>query len=220
MLGALLGRKIGMTQVYNDAGTLKPVTVLEVGPCWVLQIKTVDTDGYSAVQLGFADKPRRKATRPETGHVRKVNTEPVRFIREVRLHEDPTDISPGDVLTVAEFEDVDKVDVIGITKGKGFAGVVKRHGFSGGPASHGGKNTRRRAGSIGQSSTPSRTFKGVRMPGHMGQARRTQKNLEVVKVDPENNLLLVKGSVPGANSTFVYIRVARPLAAKAGGKKS
>lgn len=220
MLGALLGRKIGMTQVYNEAGILKPVTVLEIGPCWVLQVKTVKTDGYSAVQLGFADKPRRKATQPETGHVRKANAEPVRFIREVRLQEDPTDINPGDVLTVADFEGIDKVDVIGITKGKGFAGVVKRHGFSGGRASHGGKSVLRRAGSIGQSATPARTIKGVRMPGHMGQARRTQKNLEVVKVDPEKNMLLVKGSVPGANSTFVYIRATRPKAAKTGGRKS
>ena len=120
MLGALLGRKIGMTQVYDEAGLLKPVTVLEVGPCTVLQVKTVDTDGYSAVQLGFADKPRRKANQSETGHVKKVDAEPKRFIREVRLQEDPTEIKPGDILTVADFQDIGKVDVIAVTKGKGF----------------------------------------------------------------------------------------------------
>lgn len=220
MLAALLGRKIGMTQVYDDAGNLKPVTVLEVGPCTVLQVKTVETDGYSAVQLGFADKPRRKANQPETGHVKKVNAEPKRFIREVRLEEDPGDVNPGDVLTVAVFDGVETVDVIGVTKGKGFAGVVRRYGFKGGPASHGGKNTRRRPGSVGQSATPARTIKGVRMGGHMGQVRRTQKNLDVVRVDPEKNLLLVKGSVPGASSDFVYVRVAKSVLRKVAGKKS
>ena len=219
MLGALLGRKIGMTQVYDETGTLRPVTVLEVGPCTVLQVKTTQTDGYSAVQLGFADKLRRKASRPESGHVRKVNTEPKRYIREVRLEKDPEGINPGDVLTVKDFEGIRQVDVIGTSKGKGFQGVVRRHHFAGLGASHGVSKVHRRPGSAGASAYPSRSIKGLRLPGQMGNVRRTQKNLEVVKVDEMNNLLLVEGSVPGANSGFVYVRTAK-LLTRTVGKKS
>ncbi len=218
MVGALLGRKIGMTQVYDEGGILKPVTVLEVGPCTVLQVKTAATDGYSALQLGFADKLRRKASKPESGHVRKVNSEPKRFVREVRLEKDPEGINAGDVLTVSEFEGITKVDVIGTSKGKGFQGVVRRHGFNGLGASHGVSKVHRRPGSAGASAYPSRSIKGLRLPGQMGNVKRTQKNIEVVKVDAANNLLLVKGAVPGANSGFVYIRTAKSLT-RIGGKK-
>jgi large subunit ribosomal protein L3 len=219
VVGALLGRKIGMTQVYNEAGILKPVTVLEVGPCTVLQVKTTATDGYSAVQLGFADKLRRKASKPESGHVRKVNAEPKRFIREVRLEKDPVGVNPGDVLTVTEFEGIKEVDVVGTSKGKGFQGVVRRHHFAGLGASHGVSKVHRRPGSAGASAFPSRSIKGLRLPGQMGNARATQKNVEIVKLDAANNLLLVKGGVPGANSGFVYVRTAKSLT-RSTGKKS
>lgn len=219
MLAALLGRKIGMTQVYDDTGKVNPVTVIELGPCVVLQVKTVGTDGYPAVQLGFADRDRKHANRPSVGHARQANTEVKRFIREVRLPVD-SQMKAGDVVTVKEFVGVRMVDVVGTSKGKGFQGVVRRHGFRGAPMTHGASKVHRRPGSVGASAYPSRTIKGTRAAGHMGMARRTQKNLKVVKIDEERNLLLVRGAVPGFNGGFVYVRVARDGGPESGGEKS
>ncbi len=192
-----------MTQIFMEDGRLVPVTVLRAGPCQVVQVKTEDSDGYHAVQLGFEDKPRN-TTKPLLGHYKKAGVAPKRILREVRLRE-AGDLKPGDSVGVDIFSEIKRVDVTGITKGKGFQGTIKRHHHSRGPASHGSKNVRR-PGSIGASATPSRVVKGVRMAGHMGHAKRTVKNIEVVQVDTENNLLLVKGPVPGPNGTHVIVR--------------
>lgn len=224
----LLGRKVGMTQVYDEKGLAVPVTVLEVGPCTVLQVRSKERDGYEAVQLGFADKPRRLATRPERGHVARIdskrnrarqaagvtlepkaNCEPKRFIREFRLAS-PATQKVGDQLTVSLFENVPAVDVIGTTKGRGTAGVMKRHNFAGLGASHGVKRHHRAPGSQSGHATDrgnsGKKKKGKRMAGVYGGERVTIKNLKVVKIDPENNLMLVKGAVPGFNSNFVMVR--------------
>lgn len=223
----LLGRKIGMTQVYEANGSAVPVTVIEAGPCTVLQVRTKDRDGYAAVQIGFADKPRRIATRPERGHVRKlkskvvrqedgkdveveIEVEPKRFIREFRA-DDVSSYSPGQVLGVSLFDKVAAVDVVGTSKGKGTAGPMKRHGFQGLGAAHGVKRKHRSPGSIGASADPARVFKGTRMAGHMGNARCTARNLKVVKVDPEKNLLVVRGAVPGPNGGYVMIRKTKKI---------
>jgi large subunit ribosomal protein L3 len=209
MLDVMLGKKLGMTQVYDDAGTLHPVTVIQLGPCTVMQVKTAETDGYAALQLGFEDKPRRRATKPERGRAEKVGAEPKRFISEVRVAEPSEEHQAGAVLTAAEFEGARMVDVQGITKGKGFTGVVKRWGFRGAPASHGAHKNHRRPGSIGMSATPSRVLKGMHMAGRDGGHRRTVKNMRVVKVDPEKNLLLVAGGVPGPVGGFLSVRVVK-----------
>ena len=174
-----------------------------------MQVKTEETDGYSALQLGFEDKPRRVATRPERRRAEEADTEPKRFIREVRLPELSEDHKAGVVLTAAEFDGAKLVDVQGVTKGRGFTGVVKRWGFHGSPASHGASKNHRRAGSIGAGTTPGRVMKGVKMPGRSGGARRTVKNLEVVKLDPEKNLLMVAGGVPGFAGGFLFVRVVK-----------
>ena len=210
MAVGLLGRKIGMTQVYEPSGTSIPVTVLEAGPCIVLQVRTQDRDGYHAVQLGFLDKPRRLATKPERGHVAKVNAEPKRFIREFR-EEAPSSLAEGQELTVTLFEGIAAVDVIGTSKGKGTAGPMKRHRFHGLPASHGVKRKHRSPGSVGGSADPARVFKGTRMAGRMGAVRSTVRNLKVVRIDTEKNLLLVRGAVPGPNGGFVMIRKTNKL---------
>lgn len=207
MVNGLLGKKAGMTQVFTESGEMVPVTVIELGPCTVMQIKAPETDGYYALQLGFADKRRKCSNRPESGHARKVNSEPKKLIREI-LWDGEGEYEPGQTLTVDVFNDVKWVDVSGVSKGRGFAGVVKRHGFRGGPKSHGQKDRHRAPGSIGQSSDPSRVFKGTRMAGRMG-GRVTARNLEVVKLDPENNCLLVKGAVPGPNGGYVEVRKAK-----------
>jgi len=201
----LLGRKIGMTQIFKPDGTAVPVTVIEAGPCTVLQVRTKERDGYQAVQLGFLDKPRRVATRPERGHVAKVGAEPKRFIREIRQDE-PVPYKEGEQLTVELFRNVEAVDVTGTSKGRGTAGVMKRHGFHGLPASHGVKRKHRSPGSIGMCTDPGRVLKGTRMAGHMGAARCTVRNLKVVDIDPKKNLLLVRGAVPGPNGGFLIIR--------------
>ena len=221
----LLGRKVGMTQIYDDAGSVIPVTVLELGPCTVLQVRTLQRDGYQAVQLGFADKPRRLATRPERGHVAKLDSkrarsraqaggteqpkadcEPKRLVREFRISEEEGDaFEVGQQLTVEHFKEVGSVDVMGTSKGRGFAGVIKRHNFHGLKASHGVKRVHRHGGSIGRSADPSRVIKGTKMPGHYGAVRRTVRNLQVVRIDPDNNLLLVKGAVPGPNGGFLVV---------------
>ncbi len=213
MLPALLGKKIGMTQVYDDEGNLHPVTVVEAGPCDVLQVKTAETDGYNAVQLGFEDVKPHRASKPAIGHAAKAETKPKKFIREVRLLAVPEDIKPGQSVTVELFEGVRTVDVIGTTKGKGFAGVMKRHGFKGQPASHGVERKHRSPGSIAaHASNPGksgRIRKGKRMAGHMGHARSTTRNLKLIRLDKENNLLLVQGALPGANGGYLFIRASR-----------
>jgi len=204
----LLGLKLGMTQVFDETGAVVPVTVLKAGPCVVLQVKTAERDGYAAVQLGFIDKPRRRATQPARGHARKANTEPKRHVREFDLVSDEA-LEAGEEVTVAGFAGVPYVDVVAVTKGRGFAGVMKRHGFSGLGASHGVERKHRSGGSIGMSATPSRVLKGTKMAGHMGAVRRTARNLEVVRIDDEHHLLVVKGSVPGPRGGVVMIRRSR-----------
>lgn len=199
----LLGTKLGMTQVFGEGGVTIPVTVIQAGPCYVTQIKTAERDGYNAIQLAYGET--RKLTRPERGHLRKAGVPPMRYLREFRVT-NPTDYQLGQQLTVSIFRPGEKVDVIGTSKGKGFAGVVKRHGFGGGPRTHGQSDRLRAPGSIGSGTTPGRVLKGLRMAGHMGNERVTIKNLEIVRVDPERNLLLVKGSVPGHIKGLVMVR--------------
>ena len=200
MINAIYGKKIGMTQIFNEDDQVVPVTIIVAEPNKVCQVKTAATDGYEAVQLGFG------VNKPMGGHFAKLGTEPVRYLREVRV-ENASEYKTGDLQTVAAFADVKKVDVTGTSKGKGFAGVIKRHGFAGGPGGH-GAHFHRAPGSIGQCATPSRVFKGVRLPGHMGCDTVTVKNLEVVRVDAEQNLILVKGAVPGGKNGIVRVRMA------------
>ncbi|CAN5639185.1 50S ribosomal protein L3 [soil metagenome] len=201
----LLGRKVGMTQIYEEDGTAVPVTVLECGPCTVLQVRTQERDGYHAVQLGFTDKKRKKATQAERGHARKVGAEPKRFVREIR-QETPTEVEEGQTLTVDLFGEIGRVDVTGISKGRGFAGVIKRHGFRGLRASHGVQRMHRHPGSSGPSADPSRVQKGIKKPGQLGNVQVTVRNLKVVRIDPQNNLLLLRGAIPGHNGAFVIVR--------------
>ena len=200
----LLGRKVGMTQIFEANGKAVPVTILECGPCTVLLVRTPERDGYSAVQLGFDDKKRKNATAAERGHAKKVNAEPKRYVREIRQNA-PTDAAEGNTLTVEVFNGVTHVDVVGTSKGRGFAGVMKRHGFRGLRASHGVKRMHRHPGSSGPSADPSRTQKGIRKPGQFGNARVTVRNLKVVRIDPTNNLLLVEGAVPGPAGGYLTI---------------
>ncbi|MCJ7587629.1 MAG: 50S ribosomal protein L3 [Candidatus Aminicenantes bacterium] len=204
MVEGLIGKKIGMTQTFDLQGNVIPVTVIKAGPCMVVQKKTKDKDGYEAVQLGFVeDKGLKKATKPRIGHFKKSGIPPVRVLREFRFAAQAA-IKEGDQVLVDIFKEGDKVLVVGTSKGKGFAGVVKRHHFRGGGASH-GSMFHRAPGSIGASSYPSRVMKGMRMGGHMGQDRVTVQGLEVVRTDPEQNLLVVKGAVPGARGGYLLI---------------
>ena len=201
----ILGRKLGMTQVFDqETGRMTPVTVIEAGPCPVVQVKTVDTDGYDAVQLAFDEVAERKISKPERGHLAKAGAAPHRHLVEMRGH---SGVSVGETVTVEAFEPGERVKVAGISVGKGFQGTIKRHGFTRGPVSHGSHNVRK-PGSIGASATPSRVFKGRRMPGRMGGVRVTQLGLVVHEIDLERNLLLIRGSVPGAKSGLVEIREA------------
>src|SRR6478609_9439618 len=202
----LLGRKVGMTQIYEADGTAVPVTVLECGPCTVLQVRTAERDGYHAVQLGFADKKRKSATQAERGHAKKVEAEPKKFVRELRQDAAPEGVAEGQTLTVDVFQEIGRVDVIGTSKGRGFSGVVKRHGFKGLRATHGVKRMHRHPGSSGPSADPAHTRKGIKKPGQHGNSRVTVRNLKVVRVDPANNLLLARGAVPGHNDGFLMIR--------------
>ena len=207
MIATLLGKKIGMTQVYDAQNVLVPVTVVEAGPCPVVQIKSVDTDGYHAVQLGFGTKKAKNASLAETNHAKKAGLETTpRRLTEVRLVEAST-VKVGDVLTVAAFTEGQNVDVLGVSKGKSFQGVVKRFRVAGGPAAH-GSMFHRRIGSVGMRQTPGRVFKNQRMPGHMGSDSRTVQNLRVIKIVADKNLILVKGAIPGANGDDVIIRTA------------
>lgn len=205
MTVALLGKKVGMTQVYDEAGVLHPVTVISVGPCTVLQVRTKERDGYHALQLGFGDKPRRVANKAERGHVAKINAEPKRFIKEVRL-EQPAEQEAGATLDVGLFQEIGAVDVIGTMKGRGFTGVMKRYNFHGLGDGHGVQKHHHAPGSIGCRKFPGRVIKGRRMAGQHGAARRTVRNLKVVRVDTENHVLLVEGSVPGPEGGFVVVR--------------
>ncbi len=208
MIATLLGKKIGMTQVYDAQNVLIPVTVVEAGPCPVVQVKTVATDGYNAVQLGFGARKPKNASKAETNHARKAGLEIApRELSEVRLAEAPT-LKAGDVVNVTAFTEGQVIDVIGISKGKGFAGVVKKHRVAGGPAAH-GSMFHRRIGSIGMRQTPGRSWKNQAMPGHMGSERRTVQNLRVVKIIADKNLLLVKGAIPGANGDTVLVRAGK-----------
>ena len=205
MTPALLGKKVGMTRVYDEKGTIVPVTVVQAGPCNVTQVKTQESDGYNAVQIGFGDIKAKFSTFPLIGHTAKAGVGPRKHFREIRLKQ-PTDVTAGTELNVEIFNDVKFVDVIGTSKGKGTAGVMKRHNFKGVSASHGAHRNHRKPGSIGASSTPSRVFKGMRMAGRMGGERVTVLNLTVHAVDAEKGLLLVKGAVPGARGRIVYVR--------------
>jgi large subunit ribosomal protein L3 len=205
MAKGILGRKLGMTQVFDpDTGAMAAVTVIEAGPCPVVQVKTVETDGYEAVQLAFEPVAERKLAKGEIGHLDKAGVSPHRHLVEIRGH---IGLSVGDTVTVDSFEPGDRVKVSGVSVGKGYQGTIKRHGFTRGPVSHGSHNIRK-PGSIGASATPSRVMKGMRMSGRMGGTRVTQPGLVVHEVDPERNLLLVKGSVPGPASGLVEIREA------------
>jgi large subunit ribosomal protein L3 len=220
---ALLGRKVGMTQVFDANGAVVPVTVIEAGPCAVTQVRSVDRDGYAAVQVGFLDKPRRLASRAVRGHVAKLDSrrakraaeagvaagpkadcEPKRFVRELRGVYEGVEV--GHVLTVGLFEGVEAVDIVGTTKGRGTAGVMKRHGFSGQRASHGVKKVHRHQGGTSMNTSPARVFKGKRMAGRFGNERSTMRNVKLVRIDAENNLLLVRGAVPGPNGGYVVVR--------------
>jgi len=206
----ILGKKVGMTQAFDDRGEVIPVTVIEAGPCFVAQIKTVERDGYTAIQMGFEDIKPKRLTQPQLKHLQKSNLPALRHLREFQMAPDElAGLTEGQKITVDIFEAGEYVDITGTSKGRGFAGVVKRHGFSGGPKTHGQSDRHRTPGSIGACYTPGRVFKGKRMPGHMGNERVTVQNLQVVMVDPERNLLAVRGAIPGANNGLVVVRQAR-----------
>ena len=204
----ILGRKVGMTQIFTDSGESVPVTVVEAGPCLVVQRKTGKREGYDAIQVGLVEeRPMRKVSQPMSGHFQKAGVAPMRRLMEFPVAADD-EVKAGDQLKVDIFAADEYVDVIGTSKGKGFQGVIKRHGFGGGKATH-GSMFHRAPGSIGQASYPSRVFPGTRLPGRMGARRITGKNLQVVKVDAENNLLYIRGSVPGPNNGYVAVRRAK-----------
>ena len=203
MKKAIIGRKVGMTQIFDEKGAVIPVTVIEAGPCPVVQIKTVETDGYDAVQLGFGEVKEFKVNKPSKGHFSKAEVKPTKHLREFRL-EDLSNVKVGDEVNVDIFEVGDNIDIQGISKGKGFQGVIKRHGQSRGPMGH-GSMYHRRPGSMGPTSTPGRVFKGKKLPGHMGVNTVTIQNLIIVKVDKDKNAILVKGSVPGNKGSILKI---------------
>ena len=204
MKKALLGKKVGMTQIFDEEGKVVPVTIIEATPCTVTQIKTVEQDGYQAVQLGFGDVKERKVNKPELGHFKKNGLTPKKYLREFRL-DSIEGMNVGDELKADVFAAGDRVDIQGISKGKGFQGVIKRHGQSRGPMGH-GSMYHRRPGSMGPTSTPGRVFPGKKLPGHMGNVTVTIQNLEVIKVDLDKNVILVKGSVPGAKGSILKIK--------------
>ena len=207
MLKGLIGKKIGMTQIFDDDGAAVPVTLIEAGPCYVTQVRTVDSNGYSAVQLGFSETKPKRLTGGELGHLKRNDLPPVRYLREFRVKD--LDINEGDQLGVDVFEVGEFVDIIGVSKGKGFAGVVKRYHFAGGPKTHGQSDRLRATGSIGATSGTARVFPGKRMPGHMGNQQVTAPNLKIMLVDAERNLLAVRGSVPGPKGGLLVIKETR-----------
>ena len=200
----LIGKKVGMTQIFDEKGRVVPVTVIEAGPCVIAQVKSVETDGYNAIQLGFGDVKESKLNKPEKGHFAKANIAPKKHLREFRV--DSVDgITVGTELTVSEFAEGDKLDIQGTSKGKGFQGVIKRHGQHRGPMGH-GSMYHRRPGSMGPTSTPGRVFKGKKLPGHMGRVTVTIQNLDVIKVDNDKNVVLVKVSVPGPKGAILKLK--------------
>ncbi len=201
----ILGRKLGMTQVFNQDGILQAVTAVEAGPCYVCQVKSESNDGYNAVQLGFGETKRLNS--PERGHLKSVGQR-VKYLREFRV-DDPDSVEVGQTIDAGIFKGGDRVDIVGTSKGKGYAGVVKRHHFSGGPKTHGQSDRHRAAGSVGGGTFPGRVYKGTRMAGHMGHRRVTARKLEVVQADADRNLLLIKGAVPGAVNGLLFIRQSR-----------
>lgn len=205
MKKGIIGKKVGMTQLFDEIGNVIPVTVIQAGPCVVVQKKTAQTDGYDAVQLGYQDLAERKLTKPMKGHFDKASVGYKKVLREFRL-EDCSALNVGDEVTAAAFTVGERVDVTGTSKGKGFAGTIKRYNGRRGPTSHGGGPTHRHAGSMGACSSPSRIFKGKKMPGHMGAVRVTVQNLDVVKIDTEHNLLVVKGAIPGPKGSVVTVK--------------
>src|SRR5499427_520660 len=207
MVTGIIGRKVGMTQVFDPDGTVHPATVIKAGPCVVVQHKTAQTDGYEAVQLGFVEETPAKSNKPSAGHFKKANVPPTRVRREVGLAKGAEKPKVGDQVLASIFADGERVDIVGTGRGKGFQGVVKRHHFGGGAATH-GSMFHRAPGSIGASSFPSRVVKGMRMAGHMGDRQVTTRNLRVIRVDAENNLLIVEGGIPGAPSSYVIVRKA------------
>ncbi len=208
-MNILLGRKIGMSQIFDDSGALLPVTLVEVGPCYITQVKTEKADGYNAVQIGFSQKKEKHTTKPMMGHFKKAGLEPQAFLKEVRV-DDPSKYDLGASLVASDFfAEGDKIYVSGTSKGKGFQGVVKRYHFAGGMTTHGQSDRLRAPGSIGQSSNPSRVFKGMRMGGQMGNVRVTTKNLKIVKIISSRNIVMIKGAIPGGKNALVEIQKVR-----------
>jgi len=204
----LIGKKLGMTQVFDESGAVKPLTLIEAGPCFVTQVKRPEKEGYQAVQLGFGESKPRRLSGGELGHLKKLDLQPLRYVREFRVKGD-VDVKEGDRLTVDVFVVGDHVDVVSTSKGKGFQGGMKRYHFSGGPKTHGQSDRQRAPGSRSSTTTPGRVYKGSRGPGHMGSVRVTSQNLRVELIDPERNLLGVHGSVPGAKGAVVVVKQAR-----------
>ncbi len=206
----IIGKKVGMTQVFDEQGNAIPVTVIQAGPCFVTQVRTADRDGYVAVQLGFGETKPQRLTKGQIGHLQRNNLPALRHLREFRVKDGELDVAEGQTIKADVFDKGERVDVIGTSKGRGFAGGIKRHNFNRQPKTHGASDRTRAPGSAGMNTYPGRTLKGKRYPGHMGSERVTTENLEVVVVDPERNLLAVKGSVPGVNGGIVMIKPARP----------
>ena len=205
MKKAIIGKKVGMTQIFDESGKVIPVTVVEAGPCVVTQKKTVETDGYTAVQLGFGDVKESKLSKPEAGHLKKAGVAPKKYLKEFKL-ENAADMNVGDEVKADTFAAGDKIDVTGITKGHGYQGVVKRYGAGRTPMTHGGGPVHRHAGSMGSSTDPSRIFPGKKQAGHMGVEQVTVQNLDIVKVDAELNMIAIRGAVPGPKGSIVYIK--------------
>jgi len=205
----ILGKKLGQTRVYNAQGVMTPVTIVHVGPNRVIQVKTQQSDGYNAVQLGIFEQKEHRVTKPLLGHFKKFGTPAFKRVKEFR--DFSKDVKTGDVVNADLFSVGDFIDAIGVTKGRGFEGVVKRHAFRGGDQTHGAKGWKRRSGAIGQRLFPGTVMRGMRMPGHMGQVQRTTQNLEVIQVRPDDNVLLIKGAIPGANGDYVIIRESKKM---------
>lgn len=206
----IIGKKVGMTQIFDDHGNVIPVTVIQAGPCYVTQVRTADKDGYVGIQLGFSETKPARLTKGELGHLKRNNLPALRYLREFRIRNGEVDVAEGEEIKATVFAKGERVDVIGQSKGKGFAGGIKRHHFNRQPKTHGASDRTRAPGSAGANTYPGRTLKGHRSPGHMGDERVTTENLEVVVVDAERNILAVRGSVPGVNGGIVVIKPARP----------